>query len=112
MKWASHIAILIVIFFIVLISHFCSRNVTSFDSAWSIHTAMRIIKEGNTNFKEYIRKRSHQPLDAINVITVYPGVELLIASFIIALTTVFIYFLSSLYLNQKYSLLMAFIFAF
>lgn len=156
--------IIALIFFIVFISHLTSRNITSFDSAWSIHTAMSIIMEGNTNLDEYreaendhrietvnghlytifpigasiiaipfvyivdkgigpllsifpslekyVRSRSHQPLNAINVITIYSGVELLVASFIIALTTVFIYLLSSLYLNKKRSLLMAFIFAF
>ena len=64
------------------------------------------------SLEKHIRSRSHQPLNAINVITVYPGVELLVASFVIALTTVFIYLLSSLCLNKKGALLMAFIFAF
>ena len=155
---------LALIFLVVFISHFISRNITSFDSAWSIHTAMSIIKEANTDLDEYreaendrrietvnghlytifpigasiiaipfvyimdkgigpllsifpslgkyIRSRSHHSLNAINVITIYSGVELLVASFIIALTTVFIYLLSSLYLNKMGSLLIAFIFAF
>ena len=164
MKRIRQAILLALIFLVVFISHFVSRNITSFDSAWSIHTAMSIIKEGNTDLDEYreaendhrietvnghlytifpigasiiaipfvyildkgmgpllsifpslekyVRSRSHQPLNSINVITIYSGVELLVASFIIALTTIFIYFLSSLYLNQKKSLLMAFIFAF
>ena len=145
-------------------SHLASRNITSFDSAWSIHTAMSMIKECNTDLDEYpeaendlrvekinshlytifpigasiialpfvyimdkvlgpllgilpglekyIKGRSHHPLNAMDVIAVYAGVELLVASSVIALTAVFIYLLSSLYLNRRGSLLMAFIFAF
>ena len=164
MKWIRQAIFLALIFLIVFVSHFISRNITSFDSAWSIHTAMSLVREGNTNLDEYpmpekdyrieridghlytlfpigvsiiavpfvylmdkglspllsifpslekyIRSRSYPPVHKITVITVYQGIELMIASFIIALATVFIYLLSSLYLNKKGSLLMAFIFAF
>jgi len=53
MKRIRQTILLALIFLVVFISHFVSRNVTSFDSAWSIHTAMSIIKEGNTNLDEY-----------------------------------------------------------
>jgi hypothetical protein len=164
MKQIRQAVLLALIFLVVFLSHFISRNITSFDSAWSIHTAMSMIKEGNANLDEYsvpeedyriekihghlytmfpigvsiiavpfvylmdkglgpllsifpslekyIRNRSYASLNMITVITVYQGVELMIASFIIALTTVFIFLLSSLSLNKRGSLLMAFIFAF
>jgi len=41
------------IFIVVLFSHFLSRNLTSGDSAYSIHTAMSIIKDGNIDLDEY-----------------------------------------------------------
>jgi hypothetical protein len=51
------------IFLVVLFSHFLSRNLTSGDSAYSIHTAMSIIKDGNIDLDEYeevIKARTNQ----------------------------------------------------
>jgi hypothetical protein len=62
--------------------------------------------------EHYIRNRSHHPLSSLNVLSLYPGIELLIASFVIALTAGFIYSVSRLFLSWKRSLLMVFIFAF
>ena len=41
------------IFIVVLFSHFVSKNITSGDSAYSIHTAMSIIRDGNIDLDEY-----------------------------------------------------------
>ena len=41
------------LFLAVFASLFTSRNMVSSDSAWSIYTAMSIIKEGNTDLDEY-----------------------------------------------------------
>jgi len=41
------------IFLVVFLAYFCSRNVTSTDSAWTIYTAMSIIREGDTDLDEY-----------------------------------------------------------
>lgn len=38
----------------VLGVYLCSPVITTYDSSWSLHTAMSIIKEGNTNLDEYI----------------------------------------------------------
>lgn len=155
---------LALIFLVVFISHFSSKNITSFDSKWSIYTAMSILKEGNTDLDEYeeakndhrvekvddhfynlyplgpsifaipfvylidkslalllpifpdlevyIRSRSHGPLKALNVITLYPGIELLTASSIIAVATIFIYLIAKQFLNEKKSLWITFLFAF
>ena len=47
-------AILIVtIFLVVFLTHLASPMVTSFDSKWSIHIAMSILREGNTDLAEY-----------------------------------------------------------
>lgn len=62
--------------------------------------------------KNLIKKKYNRTVDNINVITIYPGVEMLIASLIISLASVFIYFIARLYLDIKYSLLFVFIFAF
>jgi|GEM_PF-401726 len=42
-----------VVFLGVLLVHVSSRNITSTDSIWAIHTAMSIIQEGNTDLDEY-----------------------------------------------------------
>ncbi len=46
---AFHVAV----FLLVFIGYFSSKVITSFDSVWVIHTAMSIIREGNTNLDEY-----------------------------------------------------------
>jgi len=45
--------ILPLILSVVFISHFSSKNVTSFDSRWSIPTALSIIREGDISLDEY-----------------------------------------------------------
>jgi hypothetical protein len=45
--------IVIALFLGVLLVHVSSRNITSTDSIWSIHTAMSVIQEGNTDLDEY-----------------------------------------------------------
>jgi hypothetical protein len=145
---------LLLVFFTVFIVHFSSPNRTSFDSRWSIHTAMSILKEGDTDLDEY-----KDLIDTINVYygieiihghlyNLYPvgvsllavpfvyviekiaartlsfnldqyvhrtipeGIELFIASFIVALTAVTLYLLFRLFLDNAYALLLVFIFAF
>lgn len=170
MKKSSHSIILILIFWVVFIVYFNSKNIISFDSKWIVHTAMSIIKQGNADLdeykkiigdsdyrieninthiytvypigisvialpfvfaidkglnlmlskfprleeyiKEYIKMRSHTCPNRINVISVFLGVELFIASLIVAITAVFIYLLARLFLDIQYSLLVTFIFAF
>ena len=46
-------AIAALLFFMVLLSHASSANVTSTDSAWAIHTAMSLVQQGNTDLDEY-----------------------------------------------------------
>ena len=124
---------LALIFLIVFVSHFISRNVTSFDSAWSIHTAMSIIKEGNTDLDEYREAENDHRIETVNghLYTIFPiGVSIIAIPFVYImdkgigpLLSIFPSLekyirsrshqpLSSLSLNKKGSLLMAFIFAF
>ena len=53
LKRYNQYIIFILIFLIVFITHFFSKNITSFDSLWSIPTAFSIVKEGNTDLDEY-----------------------------------------------------------
>lgn len=53
MKPINQSIILALIFLTVFITHFYSRNITPSDSRWTVHTAMSIIKEGNTDLDEY-----------------------------------------------------------
>jgi len=46
-------AIAALLFFMVLLLHASSANVTSTDSAWAIHTAMSLVQQGNTDLDEY-----------------------------------------------------------
>jgi hypothetical protein len=144
---------LLFIFLVVFISYFKSEVITSFDSQWSIPTAMSLIKEGNANLDEYHELISRYDYYVIQVFddhfyTMYPigvsliavpfvfvldqvlarlisfnledyvkhtvpvGIELFIASFIVALTAVGIYLIARLFLNPVLSLLPVFIFAF
>ncbi len=45
--------LVMVLFVGVLLAQVSSRNITSTDSIWSIHTALSIIREGNTDLDEY-----------------------------------------------------------
>jgi len=155
LPFLNHLLLLVVLFLIVFIIYFFGCKISSsFDSRWSIHTTMSIIKEGNTNLDEYkniIEKEEYYGIEFIDnhIYTVYPigtsflaipyvflmdnffkrslaidleqfisdmsprGLEILIASNFVALSTVFIYLIGNLLLNDRnYSLLLAFIFAF
>jgi len=155
-------AISVSIFVIVFALYINSSVITSSDSRWSLHTAMSIIKEGNTDLdeyiygnekidytiqlvnghyytifpigasivavpfvyvidtiitkfpivEEYIKSRLTQPPIHISVISVHRGVELFIASIVVALTTVIIFLIAQLFLSKRYSLLITFIFGF
>jgi len=146
-------ALLPTVFAIILVAHFSSANITSFDSRWSIHTAMSIINDGDIDLDEYrghvIRETDYSyegrnghlysifpigtSLIAVPFVwaidvgsdrmlgfdfeehvreTVPGGVEVFIASFVIAATSMFIYGIARFELDRKYSLLMVFVFAF
>jgi len=69
LKKHNQYTILLFIFFGVFISHFFSKNITSFDSRWSIHTVMSIIKTGDTNLDEYqemIEKEKYYAVENID----------------------------------------------
>jgi hypothetical protein len=163
--------ILAAIFLVVFFAHVFSPIVTSFDSRWSIYTAVSIIEQGNTDLDEYKTQIEAQNFYAIRIINghyycMYPVgvsviaiplvyffdrgsslilkiapytekyfkkdsqnlswwrldapyviahfgfIEKFIASIIVAITAVFIYLISRLYLGRRYSLLVVFIFAF
>jgi len=147
--------IAIAIFLGVLLVHVSSRNITSTDSIWSIHTAMSIIQEGNTDLDEYqaliagtpnhdyaIENRNghlYTPYPIGASLAAVPFVwvidrlsafaspvrfadylqharpeetELFIASLIVALTTVVIYGMARLFLDQRRALVLVVVFAF
>ncbi len=52
-KPIGELALSILIFLAVLLVHLSSIVTHSYDSRWSIHTAMSILKEGNTDLDEY-----------------------------------------------------------
>jgi len=162
--------IAISVFFLSFSLFFTSPVITSFDSRWTIYTAMSIIKEGNTNLDEYHPVLANQDFYAIEVIngheySIFPigtalvavpfvwtleqifipvlmkfpdvktyiqqratyynetklsydllslhqGVELLIASFLCALTVSLLYLLMKQWLNWQYAFLITLIFAF
>jgi len=145
------------IYFLVFLSTFLayvfSSVQTPFDSRWSLHTSMSIIKEGNTDLNEYdtilsrygyyaienVSGRSYTifPI-GVSVLSVpfvfffdithpiffqgsfdsylhenIPGIyEKIIASFFVSICVVVIYMISRIYLKNRASLLLSFIFAF
>jgi hypothetical protein len=62
--------------------------------------------------KYYTKDREYVPLDYMNIASIAPGIELFIASFIVAANTIFIYLICHRFFERKYSLLISFIFAF
>ena len=42
------------VFLVVLPAQVLSPNATPFDSRWTVHTALSILNEGNTNLDEYL----------------------------------------------------------
>jgi hypothetical protein len=59
-----------------------------------------------------ITNRSHDPINNIDVIALHQGIELFIASFIMALTSLIIYLIALQYLNKKQALIILILFAF
>ncbi len=129
------------IFCIVFLAHLSSPIMFSPDSKWSLPTAKSIIKEGNTDLDEYkvymepndyrIESIEHHlynifPLGA-SIIAIpivfftndevieksYGDIERLIASLVIAMSSIFIFFIVlSISESKKQSILMTFVFAF
>jgi hypothetical protein len=62
--------------------------------------------------KDYVQVRSRKAVYTYDVISLYHGVELFVASFLMALASVFVFKVSRMYLNNSYSLFTTFIFAF
>lgn len=146
---------LALIFVTVSITHWSSTVLASYDSAWTIYTAMSVL-HGNTNLDEYQEiipdgdyrietvdghLYSKYPIGAsliaLPVLFLLDGhqnslwprdlyeylkhnepgpvtwaIEKLVASLIVALTTVFVYLIATRFLDLKYSLLIAVIFAY
>jgi len=53
----------VVILALVLVSHLCGPNTDLSDSVWSVHTAMSIIRQGNTDLDEYQELTSQTDLE-------------------------------------------------
>lgn len=134
------------LFFVIFFAYITSPNITSFDSRWSIPTAVSMIKQGNADLNEYpdllkkedyyhilqvnghyysyfpigasliavpfvvvadaligpainhfpqlgeaIRHRSHEPITSFDVISLRQPIELVVASFLTALSALFVY---------------------
>lgn len=149
----------------VFLSHAASRNITSYDSVWTIHTAMSLVREGNLDLNEYedrlaeqdyrevfehegqmylvhppgtsivlaplvwladeglrtlggigrvrefIDARTVEPV-SMDAVGLYKGVEMVLASFVVALTSAFLFLVLRRMTGYRGSLLLAFLFAF
>ncbi len=102
----------LVIFLVVLVSHFSTDLYTSGDSMWSVPTAMSIIKEGNVDINEYEGIAKDYSSYGITVVDGYLyndfpiGVSLMALPFVFAVetfSTVFSYPLSLEILNDLFS---------
>lgn len=163
-NFSRDILFCLILFFLVFIGHVVSSNITSFDSKWSIPTAMSMIKEGNTHLDEYkdiLQKSNNFAIEEIDghvytvypvgvsvvavpfvyvfekildslsplirdlakfqghdlpvtitVISIAPGIELFVASVIIAVTTIFIYLIGHGFLDRQYAIMISLVFAF
>ncbi len=146
--------VLLIFLVVVIVNVFGCRISSSFDSRWSVHTALSMLKEGNTDLNEYQQLIEQDDYYAIlrhgdRMFTVYPvgtsflalpyvaalesfykrtlaldleeyisavsprGIEIFIASNIVAFTTILLYLLGNLFFQKRsYSLGLAAIFAF
>lgn len=144
----------LIFLFVVIVNFFGCKISSSFDSRWSIHTTMSMIKEGNIDLDEYQPLIEDELFYAIyqideHLYAMYPagtsflalpyvfamdtfykrslgldleqfiseniprGLEIFIASNIIAFATVLIYLMGNLFFDKRrHSLLLACIFAF
>lgn len=150
---------------VVFITHAASRNITSYDSVWTIHTAMSLIREGNLDLNEYddrlaeqnyrevferegrmylvhppgtsiilaplvwladevlqalngidsvrefIDNRTVEPV-SMDAVGLYKGVEMVLASFVVALTSAFLFLVLRRMTSFRWSLILVFLFAF
>lgn len=147
---------ILVMFLLIFTAYLRSGNSVTFDSAWSIHTSMSLLRGHNADLDEYrgfidtIGQTHIYATETINghIYNFYPigssiialplvavadqfarvvhgfdlqsyllhsfaePIELLIASFLVALTAVVLYRLARLYLSISLALLLTFIFAF
>ena len=156
-----------VLFALVLLVHGLSRVSQSCDSMWSVHVALSIAREGNTDLDEYrdvvlhgarylyvtinghiyssypigtpllvvplvyvidvamrqlcsaspsadnfLRRLHHERVEQVDAASFHGPVEILVASVIVALTTVLVYFVGRQFLSWLLSSLLACVFAF
>jgi len=87
----KEIIVSVSIFLFIFIIHLYSDVTTSFDSRWSIHTTMSMIKEGNTDLNEYeklLRDNDYYMIEKINskYYTIFPlGVSVIAVPFVYTL---------------------------
>jgi hypothetical protein len=53
LRAACELLLTLLVFVAVLTGYVTSRNITSFDSVWSMHTSMSLLREGNPDLDEY-----------------------------------------------------------
>lgn len=149
----------------VFLSHAASRNITSYDSVWTIHSSMSLVREGNldlneyedrlaeqdyrevfehegrmflvhppgTSFvlaplvwladeslhflggigavKEFIEARTVEPV-SMDAVSLYKGVEMVLASFVVALTSAILFLVLRRMTGFQGSLILVLFFAF
>jgi len=155
------------VFLATLVAHSLSRNRTSYDSKWSVHTALSIFWEGDTDLDEYrdlvlqgprylyefvdghvygvypigtaafaapavflldralpvvlrtfpalqhrLEGRRNDPATGITVLSIHDGVEVLVASLVVALTALLVYCIALRELDRWRAALLALVFAF
>ncbi len=85
----------LLVFIVTFIVYISSPVITSYDSRWSIHTSLSILKEGNTNLNEYeeiIKNNDFYAIENINgnLYTIFPvGASILSVPFVAAADLIF-----------------------
>ncbi|MDD4924765.1 MAG: hypothetical protein PHF74_08085 [Dehalococcoidales bacterium] len=83
--------ILAAIFLVIFVTYMASPVITSYDSRWSVHTAVSIIEERNTDLDEYEEKIKEQQLYAIRIIDEHYYCLYPIGTSLIAIPFVYVY---------------------
>ncbi|MDD3926895.1 MAG: hypothetical protein PHT33_09580 [bacterium] len=79
---------------------------------WFIDRCLNSIFDAIPKLSEYIRSRSHRSIDKLDVLALYQGVELIIASVLTALVAVVVFFIACCFTDLYLSVVIALIFAF
>lgn len=81
-------------------------------AVWVAQPAFRLVVRSFPELGEYIRRQAPYPVESVDLVAIYPFVELAVASLVMALASTVLYSIAARRLGERDALLVAFVFAF